>query len=172
VRALVAGLGVGLDWASRLVIALAATALVLLVLITGWMVFTRYVLNDTATWVERGALLAVLWVALPVAAVGIRERFHMAVEVLLFALPPALREGLRIAADIALLALGWVMAVEAWGLSGQMWAFRIPLLGLSQGWQFMPMAICGALVALFAAEHLLRRLVGLPPLAGAQASLD
>jgi TRAP-type C4-dicarboxylate transport system permease small subunit len=154
------------------VIALAATALVLLVLITGWMVFTRYVLNDTATWVERGALLAVLWVALPVAAVGIRERFHMAVEVLLFALPAALREGLRVIADLALLGLGLVMAVEAWGLAGQMWAFRIPLLGLSQGWQFMPMAICGALVALFAAEHLARRLVGLPPLSAAQASLD
>jgi TRAP-type C4-dicarboxylate transport system permease small subunit len=161
-----------LDWLARAVIALAAVALVVLVLITGWMVFTRYVLNDTATWVERGALLAVLWVALPVAAIGVRERFHMAVEVVLYAVSSRLRAALRIVADLVLLGLGLAMAEWSWLLVGQMWPFRIPLLGLSQGWQYVPMALCGALVALFAAEHLLRRLVGLPPLAGAGASLD
>jgi TRAP-type C4-dicarboxylate transport system permease small subunit len=172
VKAFVGALSVAFDWLSRLVIALAATALVGLVLITGWMVFTRYVLNDTATWVERGALLAILWVALPVAAVGIRERFHMAVEVVLYALPPPAREPLRIASDLALLAFGWVMVEWSWLLVGQMWPFRIPLLGLSQGWQYVPMTICGGLIVLFATEHLLRRLVGLPPLAEAHASLD
>lgn len=157
---------------SRLVIALAGTALVLLVLITGWMVFTRYVLNDTATWVERGALLAVLWVALPVAAVGVRERFHMAVELVLFALPVRLREPLRILADLLMLGFGVVMAQGSWLLVTQMWAFRIPLLGLSQGLQFLPMAICGVLVAAFAFEHLLRRAVGLTPVGTASATLD
>jgi TRAP-type C4-dicarboxylate transport system permease small subunit len=172
VRALVGGISIAFDWLARLVIALAATALVALVLITGWMVFTRYVLNDTATWVERGALLAILWVALPVAAVGVRERFHMAVEVVLFALPPTLREPLRIASDLALLIFGWVMVEWSWLLVGQMWPFRIPLLGLSQGWQYVPMTICGLLVCLFAAEHLLRRLAGLPPVASSYAALD
>jgi TRAP-type C4-dicarboxylate transport system permease small subunit len=56
-----------LDLAARLVIGLAGLALVLLLLITGWMVFGRYVLNDTPTWVEKAALLAILYVALPVA---------------------------------------------------------------------------------------------------------
>jgi TRAP-type C4-dicarboxylate transport system permease small subunit len=172
VKAAVGGLSAALDLVSRLVIALAATALVLLVVITGWMVFTRYVLNDTATWVERGALLAILWVALPVAAVGVRERFHMAVEVVLYAVPAAIGEAGRIAADLALLALGITMMQWSWLLVEQMWAFRIPLVGLSQGLQYLPMAICGGLTALFAAEHLLRRIAGLPPLAVTSTSLD
>lgn len=171
-RAAVAGLSTAFDWLARLVIALAAAALLVLVLITGWMVFTRYVLNDTATWVERGALLAVLWVALPVAAVGVRERFHMAVDLVLHAAPAWLANALRIATDCAMLVFGLVMAEWSWLLVSQMWPFRIPLLGVSQGWQFVPMTLCGVLVALFAAEHLARRAVGLPPLAGVQAGLD
>lgn len=171
-KALVGGVSTALDHLARLVVALAATALVVLVLITGWMVFTRYVLNDTATWVERGALLAVLWVALPVAAVGVRERFHMAVDLVLHALPAKLARALGVATDALLLGFGLVMADWSWLLVGQMWPFRIPLLGVSQGWQFVPMTLCGVLVALFAAEHLARRMVGLPPLAGARAGLD
>ncbi len=171
-KAAVQALSAGFALVARLVIALAGGALVLLVLITGWMVFTRYVLNDTATWVEKGALLAILWVALPVAAVGVRERFHMAVEVVLYAVPVYAREKLRIGADLLMLGFGLVMVQGSWLLVTQMWAFRIPLLGLSQGLQFLPMTICGVLTAAFAAEHLLRRLVGLPPVGTASVSLD
>lgn len=171
-KAAVQALSFALSWLSRLVVFLAATMLVLLVLMTGWMVFTRYVLNDTATWVERGALLTILWVALPVAAVGIRERFHMAVDLVPNALPAALREATRVIADLVLLGFGLVMVQWSWLLVGQMWAFRIPLLGLSQGLQYLPMTICGALVALFAAEHLLRRLAGLPPVHAVHAGLE
>jgi TRAP-type C4-dicarboxylate transport system permease small subunit len=172
VKAAVEALSTAFALLCQLVIALAGTALVLLVLITGWMVFTRYVLNDTATWVEKGALLAILWVVLPVAAVGVRERFHMAVEVVLYALPEYAREKLRIAADVLMLGFGIIMAQGSWLLVTQMWAFKIPLLGLSQGLQYLPMTICGVLTAAFAAEHLLRRLAGLPPVGTASVTLD
>ncbi|MFP5429259.1 MAG: TRAP transporter small permease, partial [Gammaproteobacteria bacterium] len=68
-----------LDILARIVILLASVAMVLLVVITGWMVFGRYVLNDTPTWVERAATLIVITIVLPVAAVGVRERFHLSV---------------------------------------------------------------------------------------------
>jgi TRAP-type C4-dicarboxylate transport system permease small subunit len=34
--------------------------------------------------------------------------------------------------------------------------FRIPLLGISQGWTYAPMVLGGALMALFAVEQVLR----------------
>jgi TRAP-type C4-dicarboxylate transport system permease small subunit len=164
VKRAVSALSVVLDLIARLVIALAGLALVVLLLITGWMVFGRYVLNDTPTWVERAALLAILFVALPVAAVGVRERFHMAVEIIVSALPGGARKAAGIAVDLMLLGFGLVMLTWAETLAAMMWGFRIPLLGVPQGMQFVPMMICGALTALFAAEHLLRRAAGLPPL--------
>lgn len=163
-RAAVATLSAVLDLVARGVILLAGAALVALVVSLIWMVFGRYVLNDTPTWVEKAALLAILFVALPVAGVGVRERFHMAVELVVVALPPAVRLVVSVAADLALFALGWIMVEWAWVLVGNYWTFRIPLLGISQAWQFVPMVICGALTMVFVAEHLLRRLAGLPPL--------
>ena len=161
-----------LDLVARLVILLAGAALVVLLLITGWMVFGRYVLNDTPTWVERAALLAILFVALPVAAVGVGERFHMAVEIFLAALPAGVRAGAAIAVDLLMLGFGLVMLAWAETLAAMMWGFRIPLLGLPQGLQFVPMMICGGLTALFAAEHLLRRAARLPPLGQGPAGLE
>jgi TRAP-type C4-dicarboxylate transport system permease small subunit len=165
VRTAVAALSAALDWLARGVILLAGAALVALVVSLVWMVFGRYVLNDTPTWVEKAALLAILFVALPVAGVGVRERFHMAVELAVAALPPAGRTVAAVAADLALFAFGFIMAQWAWALVENYRTFAIPLLGISQAWQFVPMVICGALTMIFVAEHLLRRIAGLPPIA-------
>lgn len=163
-RAAVAALSAALDWLARGVTLLAGAALVGLVVSLVWMVFGRYVLNDTPTWVEKAALLAILFVALPVAGVGVRERFHMAVELAVAALPGAARAAVAVAADIALFAFGAAMAHWGWALVENYRTFLIPLLGISQGWQYVPLVICGTLTMLFVAEHLLRRLCGLPPL--------
>lgn len=163
-RAAVAALSAALDWLARGVILLAGAALVALVVSLVWMVFGRYVLNDTPTWVEKAALLAILFVALPVAAVGVRERFHMAVELAVAALPPTSRTAVAIVADLALFAFGLIMAQWAWVLVENYRTFAIPLLGISQAWQFVPMVVCGVLTMIFVAEHLLRRIAGLPPI--------
>lgn len=171
-RQAVAALSLLLDLLARLVVGLAGLALVGLIVMTGWMVFGRYVLNDTPTWVERAALLSILFVALPVAAVGIRERFHMAVEIVVAALPPAARQATGVVVDLLLLGFGLVMLTWADTLADMMWGFNIPLLGIPQGMQFVPMMICGGLTSLFAAEHLLRRLAGLAPLGQREAGLN
>jgi TRAP-type C4-dicarboxylate transport system permease small subunit len=35
------------------------------------------------------------------------------------------------------------------------WNFRIPLLGISQGWTYVPLMVCGGLITLFAIEQVL-----------------
>ena len=82
-----------LDLFCRLVIIAAGAALVGLVAMMGWLVFGRYVLNDTPTWVERAATLSILCIALPVAAVGVRERFHLSVLGFREALPLRIGRG-------------------------------------------------------------------------------
>ncbi|MEN9499932.1 MAG: hypothetical protein RIS83_1751, partial [Pseudomonadota bacterium] len=77
-----------MDVLAGVTIALAGTALVALVVMMGWLVFGRYVLNDTPTWIERSATLAILAISMPVAAVGVRERFHLSVLGLREALSP------------------------------------------------------------------------------------
>ncbi|WP_419898260.1 TRAP transporter small permease [Roseomonas sp. USHLN139] len=144
-----------LDGLARLVILLAAIAMVGLVAITGWMVFGRYVLNDTPTWVERAATLIVVSIVLPVAAVGVRERFHLSVLGFREAMPPGLSRVVEIASDIGVGLFGLAMAWWSWELVQTSQGIRIPLLGISQVWSYVPLMVCGALTFLFAVEQAL-----------------
>lgn len=144
-----------LDMFCQLVIVVAGSALVALVVMMGWMVFGRYVLNDTPTWVERGATLAILCIALPVAAVGVRERFHLSVLGFRESLPMAAQRWIAVGCDALVGLFGLAMMVYSQELVEMVWNFRIPLLGISQGWTYVPLMVCGGLISLFAVEQVL-----------------
>jgi TRAP-type C4-dicarboxylate transport system permease small subunit len=152
-----------LGWLSAATIAVAGVALVGLVAMMGWLVFGRYVLNDTPTWIERAATLAILSIAMPVAAVGVRERFHLAVLGVREALPPAAQRWVALACDVLMGAFGAGMAWWSWELVGTVAAFKIPLLGISQGWTYAPMVLGGALMVLYAIEQVLHDIFGAAP---------
>ena len=144
-----------LDLFSRLVIIAAGAAMVGLVLMMGWMVFGRYVLNDTPTWIERAATLSILCIALPVAAVGVRERFHLSVLGFREALPIGIQRWIAVGSDTLVGVFGFAMAWYSQELVQMVWAFKIPLLGISQGWTYVPLQVSGGLITLFAAEQVL-----------------
>lgn len=148
-----------LDLLARLVVLVAGIALVGLTAMMGWLVFGRYVLNDTPTWVERAATLAILCIALPVAAVGVRERFHLSVLGFREALPPAAQRWVALCCDTLVGLFGLAMAIYSRELVDMVWNFRIPLLGISQGWTYVPLTVCGALTALFSLELILKDLL-------------
>ncbi|WBV43337.1 TRAP transporter small permease [Pseudoroseomonas cervicalis] len=144
-----------LDILARIVILLASVAMVLLVVITGWMVFGRYVLNDTPTWVERAATLIVIAIVLPVAAVGVRERFHLSVLGFRDALPARGRWLAELVSDIVVGLFGLAMAWWSLELVQTSQGIRIPLLGIGMIWTYLPLTLCGALIALFSVEQVL-----------------
>lgn len=76
-----------LDAIAYLATALSGVFLVLLVASFGWLVFGRYVLNDTPTWVEQMAMLLVTNITFLAAAVGIHERTHLSVDMLSMIVP-------------------------------------------------------------------------------------
>jgi len=144
-----------LDVLAHVTIGLAGTALVALVVMMGWLVFGRYVLNDTPTWIERGATLAILAIAMPVAAVGVRERFHLSVLGLRESLSPGAQRWIALGCDALVGLFGLGMAIWSWELVEMVMNFRIPLLGISQGWTYVPLMVCGGLITLFAIEQVL-----------------
>lgn len=145
-----------LDLLSRIVVVVAGFALVGLVAMMGWMVFGRYVMNDTPTWIERGATLSILAIALPVAAVGVRERFHLSVLGFREALPIGIQRWVAVACDTVVGLFGLAMVVWGWEMVGMVAPFKIPLLAISQGWTYAPMVLSGGLIVLFAVEQVLK----------------
>ncbi len=141
------------DHLAAAVVLLSSIALILLVLFTGWQVYGRYVLNNTPTWTEKLALLLILLVSLPMAAVGLRERFHIGVSFLVEMLPSRAQAWVEVLNAIILGGFGVAMIVGSWPLVKGTWGRDIPLLGVPQGLQYVPLIVCGALIVAFMVER-------------------
>lgn len=134
---------------------ISGVSLLVLVSTFGWLVFGRYVLNDTPTFVEQLALVLMLVITFLSAAVGVREGTHLAVQTLPMLSPPPIRKSLRVVAHIAVGGFGVVMVIESVKLIVFGWNSTLLMLGLPEGTRGIPVAICGALIVVFSISNLL-----------------
>ena len=139
-----------LDAIAYLATALSGVFLVLLVASFGWLVFGRYVLNDTPTWVEQMAMLLVTNITFLAAAVGIHERTHLSVDMLSMLVPERVGQIFNILIDLCIVAFGYAMALYAKELVDFAWFRSIPLLGIPDGIRYFPVVASGVLMCLFA----------------------
>jgi len=139
-----------LDGIAWLCLAISGVCMVILVSSFGWLVYGRYVLNDTPTWVEQVALLMVVTITFLGAAVGVHQRTHLNVDLFSVFLPPRGKATLSILIDLLLGSFGGLMAWQGYGLVTFAWSRSIPLLGVPDGLRYIPMTIAGALILLFA----------------------
>lgn len=139
-----------LDGLSFLCMLAASIALVVLVATFGWLVFGRYVLNATPTWVEQLALLLVCYITYLGAAVGIHENTHLGVTV--FRDMMGLRVGniLKLLIDIVLATFGLVMMIASIELVKFGWSTLLPMLNIPESFRSLSAALCGGLVFVFA----------------------
>ncbi|KEA64460.1 TRAP-type transport system, small permease component, predicted N-acetylneuraminate transporter [Marinobacterium lacunae] len=138
-----------LDQLARLAIMVADLCLVVLVFSFGWLVFGRYVLNQTPTWVEQMALLLVTAITFLAAAVGIHERTHLSVDLLSQFLNERGRLVLSLLVDLLLGLFGAALVWYGWDLIQFAWRKQIPLLNIPDGVRYIPMVVSGGLIVLF-----------------------
>ncbi|WP_439499494.1 TRAP transporter small permease [Bosea sp. (in: a-proteobacteria)] len=134
---------------------LAGAGLVAMTVMVAWGVFGRYVLNDTPTWVEAMSLWLMAWFILLGASVGVRESDHLGFEVGLALSPPPLRAALIILTELLVGMFGLAMLLYGAQLAIGTWSDRMPIIGISRGWDYIPMAAGGGLIALFSLEKLM-----------------
>lgn len=147
-----------LDGLASAAMAVASVMMIVIIVIFGWLVFGRYVLNATPTWVEQVALLLVVWITFLGAAVGIRRKTHLAVDFIREAMSPGSRKAVTLLATLALLFFGVVMAWQGYVMWERTVQRAIPLLGISEGWRSVPVSIGGAMIVAFCLDDLARML--------------
>ncbi len=145
---------------NTLALYLAGVGLVVMTIIVGWQVFCRYVLNDSPSWTEPGAVMLMSWFIFLGAAVGVRENNHMGFDVLLYVVPTSGKKWLRMISDVVIFAFGVGMVWYGASLVRLTWNTTLPALGISGGWDYLPLVIGGALITLFALERIILRLRG------------
>lgn len=140
----------------------AGIGLVTMTAIVAWQVFCRYILNDSPSWTEPGAVMLMSWFIFLGAAVGVRENNHLGFDVLIYVLPPSAKRWLRTISDIAIIIFGIGMVWYGYALVDLTWNTTLPSLGISGAWDYFPLMGGGILVVLFSLERLLLRARGEP----------
>lgn len=147
---------------NTLALYLAGFGLVVMTGMVAWQVFCRYVLNDSPSWTEPGAVMLMSWFIFLGAAVGVRENNHLGFDVLLYMLPPSAKKWLRMISDLVIFAFGIGMVWYGIGLVRLTANTTMPALGISGGWDYAPLVVGGVLVILFALERIVLRVRGRP----------
>jgi TRAP-type C4-dicarboxylate transport system permease small subunit len=151
---------------------LAGGGMVAMTAVVGWQIFARYVLNDTPSWAEPMTLQLMGWFILLGAAVGVRESFHLGLDILQQVLPPVVNRVLEAVNLLLILGFGIAMVWYSILLAIGTWTATIPVLDLPGGFDFLPLIVGGVLIALFAAERLFDRVLGIEPAAAAMPTVQ
>lgn len=145
----------GIAWLCMLI---AGIALVVIIVAFGWLVYGRYVLNDTPTWVEQLSLLLVSYITFLGAAVGIRRNTHLSIDFVRESLPFLPRQVMRYLADLFVVAFGACMGWEGYTLFLDNTDRLIPMIDVPEAWRVLPLAICGVLMVIFAGTNVIERI--------------
>lgn len=139
-------------------VAVAGTALIGMVAVQALQVFARYVVNDSPGWTEPVALLLLNTAMSFGAAAGVHRGSHFGFFILVHRAPPRVRRWLLAFSNLVIAGIGAVLAV--WGGELLLDGLDVPMAGapLPQSAVYAPMALGGALMAVFALQRLVAAL--------------
>jgi TRAP-type C4-dicarboxylate transport system permease small subunit len=155
-----------MDRLAGIAIAVSAIALVGLVVVQAWQVFTRYVLNDSPSWTEPVTLLLLATAMSFGAAAGVHTNRHFGFYLLAERLPAAARRALYVARPLLVAAVGAMIA--GWAAVLLLDGFDIKSAGapMPQSINYLPLSLGGALICAFA---LYKAWLALRPPSGTEA---
>jgi TRAP-type C4-dicarboxylate transport system permease small subunit len=144
-----------LDLAAKISLAISGVALVVMTVIVGAQVTCRYLIGFSLTWVEPLAIQLMGWFIFMGAAVGIREGFHLSLDLLRHFASPRLNAMMDACSMVVVAVFGGFVFWYGLALVIRTWDTTISGLGIPGGWDFMPLVFSGILMSAFALERLL-----------------
>jgi TRAP-type C4-dicarboxylate transport system permease small subunit len=144
-----------LDRLADIAIVLAAAALIGLVIVQGWQVFTRYVLNDSPSWTEPVTLLLLSTAMSLGAASGVHTNRHFGFFLLAEHVHGGVRRVIDVISPLVIALLGAVISYWSARLFVDGLDIKIAGASLPQSINYLPLCIGGALMVVFAAYRLL-----------------
>lgn len=129
---------------------LSTLSMIVIVFAFGWLVFGRYVLNATPTWVEHVAVLLVSLITFTMMAANEQRGANLAVGILTDRLPSRLQTFILAMVDCFVAAFGLACAVYGARLGLFNAAMKIPILGISEGLRMIPLVMGGSVLAFVA----------------------
>lgn len=143
-----------LETLATVVIHVAVVALLGLVVVQGWQVFARYVINDSPSWTEPVTLLLLSTAMSMGAAAGVHTHRHFGFFLLADHLNPLARRVVDALVPLVVAAIGAVIAWWGWVLWIDGLHIKTAGANLPQSVNYLPLSLGGALMVVFALNRL------------------
>lgn len=128
---------------------------IVMIVITVYVVFGRYVLHSHPVWGEEVVLLSMTYMALISAALAIRDDSHMKMTVIEYVLPKKAVEVLKLIAFCSIFIFSIFMIVEGTKFTLTMRLSRLTGLRIATSWQYLSVPLAGLILMLMISEKLL-----------------
>jgi len=155
VQAAPAGTQRVLEKIADVVIHIAVVALLGLVVVQGWQVFARYVINDSPSWTEPVTLLLLSTAMSMGAAAGVHTNRHFGFFLLAEHLNPLVKRAIDALVPLIVATIGAFIAWWGWLLWMDGLHIKTAGANLPQSVNYLPLSIGGALMTVFALNRLL-----------------
>ena len=148
------GMQRALEALANIVIHVAVIALLGLVVVQGWQVFSRYVINDSPSWTEPVTVLLLSTAMSMGAAAGVHTNRHFGFFLLAEHFGPFAKRVVDAVVQLVVAAIGAVIAWWGWLLWVDGLHIKIAGAPLPQSINYLPLSIGGALMVLFALQRM------------------
>jgi len=107
-------------------------------------------------WVEEVGEMALAWLTLIGAAIGVRQRSHFTLHVFVHRLPVSYQRIIEILNHLLIAVFGIAVAWYGVGLSRMNMGLSTPGLGISMGWLYASSVVGGVLLAIYAISMIIQ----------------
>lgn len=130
--------------------------LVVMCLLGGIQVVSRYVLTAPLAWTEELATMLFAWLVFIGASVALKKNEHFAIDVVVKLLPATLRRFAMVVRHFAVLLFCVLMIIYGLKLVVMNWQVLTPMLEISRGWVYLSLPVGSLMMAVRTIEAAVR----------------
>jgi len=119
------------------------TGILVITVLTG--VFFRYVVRDSLSWTEELARYLMIWAALLAVSVGIKDKEHVGIQLLIKQFPPFLTKVITAVVYIITIVFLGVLTFKGYQVAGRAKTQLSLALNISMYWPLMSIPVSGVL---------------------------
>ncbi len=119
------------------------TGILVITVLTG--VFFRYVVRDSLSWTEELARYLMIWAALLAVSVGIKDKEHVGIQLLIKQFPPLITKIITLVVYIITMAFLGVLTYKGYQVAGRARSQLSLALNISMYWPLMSIPVSGVL---------------------------
>ncbi|MCI8853482.1 MAG: TRAP transporter small permease [Lachnospiraceae bacterium] len=126
-----------------------------MVVVTAYVVFGRFVLNNSPSWGEELALLCMVYMSMISAALAIRKDTHIRMTIIDLFLPEKVVGFFKGLAQVAIFGFSWFMIIYGWQFAQLMGRSMMTGLRIKSMYLYLAIPIAGVALCLMEIERLI-----------------